>query len=191
MAGGVLHPKVIVSRNVVIKSKGQVMINENCHIWLGFGDIGFIDEKNERLVWDNNGIITFQGNAYFCPGCRIVCMKSGHISFGKDFSCNSNTKIICNNDIRFGNNCMISWGCTFPDTDFHKIIIDEKQTNMDKPIVVGNHVWVCAEVMVLKGAIIQDETVVVARSLVSSELKNQNVLYHNNEQLKSQISWEK
>lgn len=188
---GVLHPRFIVSRNVIIKSKGKVIIDDKRHVWLGFGEIGFVDKKEEHLIWDNTGVITFKGNAYFCPGCKIVCMNSGHIVFGNEFSCNAYTKIICNNEIRFGDSCMISWDCTFLDTDFHKIIENEKQINMDKPIVVGDHVWVCAEVMVLKGAKIPDETVIAVRSLISSELRYKNSLYCNDKQIKDHISWEK
>ena len=117
-------------------------------------------------------------------------MENGHIQFGDDFSCNANTKIICKKKISFGNNVMISWDCTFLDTDFHKVIVDGEQSNADKEIIVGNHVWIGSETLVLKGAVIPHDTVLAARSTISRRLHDSNCIYHDNECIKQNINWE-
>ena len=190
---GVIHPKLIVSKNVVILGKkGMVNVKEGSKIFLGFGEIGFIDQKRERMVWDVSGIINFSGDAAFCPGCRIVCLKNGIIEFGKDFSCNARTKIICNKHIYFGNDCMISWDCTFIDTDFHRVLdLNNNRMNDDEDIFVQDHVWVCSETLVLKGAEIKQDSIIAARSIVTKCLSKKNSIYVNNDIVKEGINWDK
>lgn len=189
--GGVLKPRIIASRNCMLKQvKGKVTIDES-RVWLGFESIGFNDPRNDRLIWDIRGRLVFKGSASFYPGCKIVCMQNGSIEFGKRFSCNTNTKIVCNKRIKFGNDCLISWDCTFLDTDFHKILMGNVQTNADRPIIIGDHVWICSESLILKGSTIPSNSVIGARSLVSRELIEENAVYYNNHYLKQGISWEK
>jgi acetyltransferase-like isoleucine patch superfamily enzyme len=47
--------------------------------------------------------------------------------------------------------------------------------NHNKDVSIGNHVWICDNFLVLKGSIIEDGSVVGARSLVSG-LIDQNSL---------------
>jgi len=49
LRGGVISPRFILSKNVVIKNKGQVNANGDGKIWLGFGEIGFVDKKETDL----------------------------------------------------------------------------------------------------------------------------------------------
>lgn len=43
-----------------------------------------------------------------------------------------------------GNNSIISWDCLILDTDFHRIYKDGNMINENKPIEIGNHVWIGA-----------------------------------------------
>lgn len=186
-----LKPRIIASRNCLLKQvKGEVTIDEG-RVWLGFETIGFNDPRNDRLIWDVCGRLTFKGSASFYPGVKIVCMNNGSIEFGHKFSCNTNTKIVCNSSIKFGDDCLISWECTFLDTDFHKIFVGDKQTNVDRPIIVGDHVWICSGSQILKGAVIPSNSVIGARSLISANLPEGNAIYYNNHDMKQGISWEK
>ncbi|MCI8376147.1 MAG: hypothetical protein HFI29_12045 [Lachnospiraceae bacterium] len=190
---GVFTPHFIISKNVIIRDiRGTVTIDKDSKAWLGFGDVGFIDQKYERMIWDVTGNVVFKGNASFCPGCKVVCMSNGRIEFGKEFSCNARTKIVCNKNITFGDNCMISWDCTFLDTDFHKIVDSEgQQRNIDESIQIGDHVWICSEVLVLKGSKIPSESVISVRSVVSKELREEYCIYHNNNICRENSYWEK
>ena len=81
----VIFPKVIVSRHVLLREiHGQVLIeNEKVgSVRLGFRNSGFVDEKNQRTVFENRGKICFKGNASIGAGCAIVC--EGQIIIGKN-----------------------------------------------------------------------------------------------------------
>lgn len=190
--GGLLKPRIVASKNVKIKNlKGSLLIKEGSQVWLGFGNVGFVDKRYERLILDIEGTVCFQGNAFFGQGCKIICMKPGKLEFGSEFSSNVNTKFICNKKIRFGDNCVISWECAFMDTDFHKVLDGSgQQINEDRPIIVGDSVWICSECMVLKGSDIPNNSVVAARSLIRKKLITKNAIYFNDAIIKDDITWE-
>lgn len=190
---GVVHPRIIVSKNTIIKSYGEVVFNEaNSRVWLGFGEIGFVDNKRERTIWDISGRVEFVGNATFGPAVKLICMEGGYIRFGKDFTCTCGSKIISNKSIVFGDNDLISWGCTIMDTDFHKIRDADLSSirNMDADIHIGDHVWICCESLILKGVLIPNNSVISAKSKVTRKLTDINGLYQSNELIKSNIAWD-
>lgn len=81
-------------------------------------------------------------------------------------------------DIIIGDDCMFSWGVQVRTGDFHSIYsLDTRELlNPNKDVKIGNHVWVGAEVRILKGAIIPDNTVVGTQSIVTRQFKDSNVV---------------
>lgn len=191
---GITNPRVILSKSVLVKQKeGNIEISDDTSkVWIGFGNVGFVDEKRDRFIWDVSGNIIFHGNAAFGRGSKLICMSNGTIEFGKNFSCNALSKIICNKKISFGDNCWISWDCTIMDTDFHKIFnADGIQTNLDRPILIHDNVWICSEAMILKGSVIPDGAIISAKSLVNGELSEKKAIYKDNIPIKKGVHWEK
>lgn len=77
------------------------------------------------------------------------------------------------------------------DTDFHKIFNESKELiNSDKPIFTGNHVRVGMNVIVLKGSVISDDSVIAAVSVVTKHLYESNAVYVNDAVVKKNTSWE-
>ena len=87
---------------------------------------------------------------------------------------------------------MISWDCTFIDTDFHRVLdLNNNRMNDDEDIFVQDHVWVCSETLVLKGAEIKQDSIIAARSIVTKCLSKKNSIYVNNDIVKEGINWDK
>lgn len=192
--GGVFRPKILVSRNVSLKTmKGAVIVADDvpvCGIKIGFGNIGIIDRVYDRSIWENNGTVEFKGKATIGLKSRIAC--SGHLTIGADCHFNGGSDIICWDRIDFGAKCLISWGCLFMDTDFHDL--KEKQNpsiiiNPDQEISIGNHVWIGCRTTVLKGASISNNSVVAACSVVTKELSSESCVYVGNKCVKDNIMW--
>lgn len=80
-------------------------------------------------------------------------------------------------------------GGYFLDSDFHHILSNGVSINENKEISLGNHVWVCMNVSILKGAKIPNNCVIGAGSVVTKELKNENSIYINNKEVKNNIEW--
>lgn len=102
-----------------------------------------------------------------------------------------NTKFSCMKRIEIGNNCLISWGGYFLDSDFHKIYCNDVLINKNQEIIIGNHVWICMNVSILKGASIPNNCVIGAGSIVTTKLHNESSIYINNKAIKTNIEWKR
>jgi acetyltransferase-like isoleucine patch superfamily enzyme len=77
-----------------------------------------------------------------------------------------------NVSLSIGRDCMISRGVEILCTDSHPIIdvATGRRLNPPKSVVIGEHVWLGAHTIVLKGASIGSHSVIGLRSTVSSKI---------------------
>lgn len=180
-----------MSRNVRIKElSGKVILTHPRpgSVKIGFGELGIIDKRHDRAIWENRGTVIFGDRVDLCVGNRIACQ--GNLILGDGCHLNGNSDIICWKQIKFGEGCLVSWECLIMDTDFHSLYDDnQRRVNPDKGITVGNHVWIGCRTIVLKGSIIPDNAVIAAGSIVTKKLVEKNAVYSSNEILKREIHW--
>lgn len=162
---------IFVSDKVWIKNlKGNLIIDAPGvyfgMIKLGFGEVEILDRKKERSIFDCKGTIIFRGYTGIGHGFRISVNSSGVLEFGENFCMTAGSTIICHDNIVFGKDNLMSWECLIMDTDYHKIFQDGELINSNKQIKIGNHVWMGARVIVLKGICIPDNCVIAAGSNV-------------------------
>lgn len=114
---------IIVSHRVRLqKMNGSVEIDSPIKfnmIRIGFHENPIFDQKNTYAVWNNEGKVSFSGNAYLGNGSCIA--NFGALKLGNNFQMSGNSSIVCKSDISFGNDVLIGWNCTFIDGDAHKI----------------------------------------------------------------------
>jgi acetyltransferase-like isoleucine patch superfamily enzyme len=173
--------------------KGKVVIANDTPVGgikIGFGNVGIIDKKYDRCIWENCGIVEFKGKASIGMNSRIAC--SGHLEIGDGCHFNGGSDIICWDNMQFGANCLISWNCLFMDTDFHDLHNKNDLNtviNPNEPIKIGDHVWIGCRTTVLKGATIPEGSVVGACSVVTKQLNVPNAVYISNECTRESILW--
>lgn len=100
--------------------------------------------------------------------------------------------VVQHKKVEFGREWLLSWDVLLMDSDFHKIYDkDGKCINEPANITVGNHVWVGCRCLILKGAIIPDNTVIAANSLVNKPLEAEHSLFGGQpaKELRRNISW--
>jgi len=97
--------------------------------------------------------------------------------FGKNFCANRNTFISCSKQIVFGDDVLLGWNVSIRDSDGHTLITDGKPHIKRKPVIVGNHVWVCAHSHILKGTVIGSNSVVGYGSIMTNGSNEDNVLW--------------
>lgn len=100
-------------------------------------------------------------------GENSTILHSGYIWAGYE------SKIIIGKDVMIGPNTMI---VAFD----HGMVIDpktpfKKQDYLEKDIIIGNNVWIGANVVILKGVEIGDNCVVAAGSVITKSLKNNSI----------------
>ena len=97
--------------------------------------------------------------------------------------------------IKVGDDCMFSYGIHIRTTDSHSIIDSkDNRINYGVDISIGNHVWVGAESMILKGSVIPDNCVIGARSMVTSSLRadsNSMIVGSPAKVIKDNINWKR
>jgi acetyltransferase-like isoleucine patch superfamily enzyme len=81
---------------------------------------------------------------------------------------NDNAEINCFHSIKIGNDVAISKGVVIRDSDNH--IINGNNDSVAKPIIIGNHVWVGLNAIILKGVIIGDGSIIAAGSVVTRDV---------------------
>ena len=77
------------------------------------------------------------------------------------------------------------------DTDFHKVISTEsqQQINNDKPVQIGNHVWIACKSTILKGSSVPDNSVIAAGSVISKKYTNVNTVYASIGEIRNRVTW--
>lgn len=192
---GVIFFPVLVSKNIKLrKLRGTVIIErfKPGIVNLGFGDVGIFDKKLDKGIWDNTGEVFFKGNASIGHGSKIS--NSAKLILGENFNITAKSEIVCTKEIKFGENCLVSWDVLIMDTDFHSIhCLDSGHCiNSSENIYIGNHVWVGCRSLILKGSNIPSDTVIAANSTVTKKLETtENTIVGSlNKVIKNNISWE-
>lgn len=154
--------------------------------------IGTLDHKYVRTVWEVSGEIVLEGKVGLGSGSRISVAPKAVLKFGNNFTMTGNSSIVCQKEISFGDNCLLSWEILIMDSDFHKISnMRHEVVNVPAPISIGNHVWIGCRSTILKGVHIADNTVIAAGAVITRSLTECHSIYGgNNKKLKTDINWE-
>ncbi len=184
---------IFISHNVLLnKCKGKIEIIGKITtgmIKIGYGDVPIFDRYKSRTVWNVQGKIIFNGICNIGHGSKIGV--GGMLTIGNNFSITAESIILCDNDIKFGENVLISWNCQIMDTDFHSIYIDEVQQDPIGKINIGNTNWICSNVQILKNTQFGDNNVVAAGSILNKNYNCRNSLIAGipAKILRNNISW--
>ena len=179
-----------------VKMKGK--ITPECKVTtglirLGYNGLGTQDRRSCRTLWELEGEIVLKGKVGFGKGSRISV--GGRLSLDDGFNITGGSTIICNRQINFGKDCLLSWDILVMDTDFHKILDkDGNMINQDSPVLIGDRVWIGCRSTILKGASIPSDSVIAASSVITRSLTEPNCVYGGTDGgrvLKEDISWSK
>ncbi|MDO6739089.1 hypothetical protein [Wenyingzhuangia sp. 2_MG-2023] len=147
---------VIIGEKARLTNCEIVIIGNNCKIEIGTGSTII----SNTVLWcqDDNSTINI-GNDF--------TMEGGHIASTEGEL------------IRIGNDCMFSGEIEIRNGDSHSMVdnLTKQRLNHAKPVFIGNHVWLTANVKVLKGASIPSNSIIGNSSIVSKKLCCENAVY--------------
>lgn len=194
-----LRLPVLISHNVVLLCmRGSVNLSDirfGC-IRIGFGDVGIVDNKYQRSIWELKGDIHFKGKAFLGAGSKISVQENGLLEIGNNLCLSANSSIVSKYKISLGDGVLISWGVQIMDCDFHKIksYHTNEVINPDKEIKIGNKVWICNNVSISKGVEINDANIIAANSKITKSFSKKNCIFTShqgaNKILKECVYWE-
>ena len=191
-------PCFVYRHTLLSNCKGQIIFDcklESGLLKLGNKHLGTIDYKLTRTMWEVQGQLILKGETSFGRGSKISIGSDATLIIGGNFILTGNSAIICQKQITFGDNCLLSWEILLMDTDFHPLLNEKDEIiNYPRPIVIGNHVWIGCRCTILKGVELADHLVVAAGSTISKSFLSENIIIGGcgNDQriLKKNISWE-
>ena len=168
--------KIIPYKNAVLD------IDRNARIYVGGGDIevgcdqvkGSKAETRVRLRED--AVWSAKNGCKVAYGSTIEVLKEAIFDTGY-FSMNSNSTLVAACKICLGDDVMISRNVVIYDSDFHSIL-DEfgNCVNRARNVIVGNHVWIGANVTLLKGAIIGEGSIIGANATITGEILENSIV---------------
>lgn len=168
----VANARKIQHEDYVIKRPCQASGGGNCRMLVGFGSVGVFDKKCQRAMLEINGTIEIpDGKISIGQGTRVSVGKNATVTFGEHFSNTAGMTIISTNRITFGKNVLVSWDTLIMDTDWHALqdTLTGEIGAVEKPISVGNNVWICCRSTILKGSIVADGSVVAAGAVIAGK----------------------
>lgn len=117
------------------------------------------------------------------------------ITIGDDTQIFENTElaVIEGTKISIGNNCLISSEVDIRTGDSHSVI-DElgERKNWSKSIEINNHIWIGTRAILLKGVILEENSVIAAGSVVTKSYSGKGIILAGNpaKVVKKGISWD-
>jgi serine acetyltransferase len=163
-----IYPNVFIG----IHKQGKLILENQASLKLGVA-WPLTGYTNTTLKIDKGGTFTITGNFKFHTGAFIVVNKNALLEIGSGYT-NNNAEINCFNHIKIGNDVAISKGVIIRDSDNHEISDNTKPVSM--PIVIGNHVWIGLNAIILKGVNIGDGAVIAAGAVVTKDVPANSVV---------------
>jgi acetyltransferase-like isoleucine patch superfamily enzyme len=145
----------------------------------------------------------FIGKSSYISGTYVFERGIGKITIGDQTFVGSGSLFVCAQEegISIGNHVLISWGCTFSDTNAHSLDANVRRHDVadwlrsaqegktgayknwqrvkSAPIVIDDDVWLGFGAVVLKGVTIGAGAVVGARSVVTRDVAPNTVVAGN------------
>lgn len=104
-------PFLIYHRTELFKMNGKIVLNTPAQLGLvkiGPHGIGTQDIKYSRTIWEVRGTLIINGKTSIGRGCRISIGNNAILELGNNFVVTGLSSIICQNEITFGNDCLLS-----------------------------------------------------------------------------------
>ena len=151
-------------------------VGVNPKIWGGFKLTMHAPFESQVLLGDNLHMVSDRSRAgitLFSP-CKFTTFGEGSIVVGDNVQLNG-TAISSRKRVEIGAGSLVAPNCIIVDSDFHVVWPPVNRghsdsTGEDQAVKIGKNVWLGLNVMVLKGAMIGDNTVIAAGSVVVGDI---------------------
>lgn len=158
--------KLVFNKNTEKSSKSKYEIG---HITL---------EKGSTLI--------VKKHVSFYAGCKLGVYSGATLKIGGGGFMNMNVSLYCRDYIEIGEDTIFAQNVIVRDSDYHHI---EGHVN-HAPILIGNHVWIGTNAIILKGVHIGDGAVVGAGSVVTNDVPAHSLVAGNPAKVvKTNITW--
>lgn len=145
----------------VFGSNNRIHLKEKCNL-----------NQCEFWIEDDNGEITIGAGTTVGGKTHLACIEGQKIIIGED--------------------CMLSSDIMFRTGDSHSIVdLQNNRINPSKSINIGNHVWIGNKVILTKGVVVSNCSIIGTGAVVTSQFENSHIIIAGNPAkiVKSGINW--
>lgn len=163
--------KFIVDFGSTISKSPSARLKIDKRLFLGGKYIGDMSKARATIVMYKGSVFHAAGRVKLGPGVGIVTSHHARLTIGDNTYITADSVIYCSKEIEIGRDCAIAWNTTITDTDFHQMIYpDIEDKGINKPIKIGDKVWIGCNSTILKGVTIGDNSVIGANTLVNKDV---------------------
>lgn len=175
-------------------------------------------KKCKIVIHGNNNTVALHPKCYltgctisiFGSNCRVkigsqVCIHNGQIHIEDDngeIDIGDNSLLlgqthlaaIEGTTIGIGKECLLSSNVVFRTGDSHSVLdINGNRINPSRSIVIGDHVWIGSQTILLKGSGLSNDSILGAGSVLGKRITESNVAVAGNPAsiVKTDINWDK
>lgn len=112
-------------------------------------------------------------------GCRFLVRDNGELNIGDNVGINSNCIVACHEKITIGKGTEIGPNVCIYDHDHDYRCVGGIKTGkyLSSPVIIGKNVWIGANVVILRGTEIGDNSVIAAGCIVKENVPPNTLLY--------------
>lgn len=130
--------------------------------------------------------LEIRGKFSIHTGCSVAVNEGAYLVLGSGYI-NHRAFLECYARITIGDGVAIAKGVTIRDSDAHSI---NGNPQISAPIVIGNHVWIGTDAIILKGVTIGDGSVIAAGAVVTRDVPPKTLVAGVPARiLKTDVSW--
>lgn len=162
---------------------------ENSNIFFqGDNNILFIEDgvvlNNARIHFNGSNSLIYLRKSRHKIKVNLQIGQDSLLFVGKDNYFNDTLHISATEwqSVIVGNNCLFSFGIWLRTADPHLVYSTEtnQRINHSKPILIGDHVWIGQDSLILKGTQIGSGSIVGGHSVVAGKKLPSNTIYGGN-----------
>lgn len=132
--------------------------------------------QETRLRMEQGAKLIVHESCSFGAGSNVEIYKNATLEVDR-LNSNAELTIICGELIKLGRPVNVARNATIRDTSGHLLALPGYKKN--KPVIVGNHVWICTESTVMPGVTIGDGAIVGACSYVTKKVPSFTIVQNN------------
>lgn len=158
--------------NLKVDKKSDIQLKGRLHVELYLSGAG-----SSYIEVNKNSQFIVKGDFHIGQNVQMMISSNASLTFcgGDEKSSSgitSDTKILVAEKVVIGKCTIISWNCFITDSDWHEIGGSIKTI----PVYIGDHVWVSHGVSILRGAGVNNNSIIGAKSTVSRIHTQKNAL---------------
>lgn len=155
------HCVIDLSRTGTILLEGQLIV--------GYKRVKGSGLETRILV--DNGAVLSSKNCRLFYGADIEVFAGAKLELGSDLVFNINATIICGENIKIGDDVSFGRDVTIRDNNGAHAI-SRRMFKSSRPVIIGQHCWICEHSMVMPGTKMGSGVIVSANSVVSGKVPN-------------------